>query len=362
MLPRFKPRIESYIPPSPSVVRDYNAHSWPRDEDEEQDQDDQDNPDNQDNLEHTTRTFWAQHPKTSEFILGFLEGSSAGFVLGLATGGLGFLAIPILGILRGLYRVNKAEALQANFDNKEESFSHQLQAPLMSAAIGAGVGATIGLFLAPFTFGLSLPVCAAIGAGYGLIAGGLNHLDNKKCFNAGTPRKAEKEAHESAEIGILVGGAVGLILAPFTFGISLVVCPLLGAAVGYGVSKVASSLSKSGNKTIHQGKREATSVGAAIGAIVGALLSPFTFGLSIPLCALIGGSCGAAAGRQLPKFSSSTRNCFEALGRCVSGTTVEETFSPYKPYAENMGTTISQGSPTVSTPGAESPLPRGPWG
>merc|ERR1712242_455795 len=37
-------------------------------------------------------------------------------------------------------------------------------------------------------------------------------------------------------------------------------------------------------------------VGGAVGAAVGVLPAIFTFGLSIPFCAVVGGGCGCAAG------------------------------------------------------------------
>jgi F0F1-type ATP synthase assembly protein I len=244
----------------------------------------------------------------SEFLIGCVEGIAAGIVVGLFTGGIGWAAIPVFAILRGLHRREKRSALinatlidaidDANATKKYEKNTFDIIPSLKSTtnvlkriALGAAAGAFIGFILAPFTLGLSIPICAAIGAGCGLLNAGVNALDNKYVLGKvlGKEENTKKkeftiQARESASIGALAGAAIGLALAPLTLGISLVIGPLVGAGLGYVSSKIA-------NNCYENSARIGTLAGAVAGAAVGAtimLLAPWTLGISLIIGPLVG--------------------------------------------------------------------------
>lgn len=114
------------------------------------------------------------------------------------------------------------------------------------AVIGAGIGAGIGFFLLPVTFGLSVPLLAAIGGVVGGAAVGVGVGTGIGAIVDSTPPEPKKPGFFKRHFSKLVGGASGAV------------------------------------------------IGAAIGAGIGFALLPLTFGLSVPLFAAIGGVIGGA--------------------------------------------------------------------
>merc|ERR1719220_505277 len=63
-----------------------------------------------------------------------------------------------------------------------------------------------------------------------------------------------------------------------------------------GVQATAASAAGGGVILGAGGAATGLAVGGAVGAVVGVVPAIFTFGLSIPFCAVVGGGCGLAAG------------------------------------------------------------------
>lgn len=255
-------------------------------------------------MTHTRKTkgkksWWFSYKR--EFLLGAIEGGALGGVITIATGGLGFLAIPIFGVLRGLDRVNQMrniiKKLPKSFGGGPSSEVEWQWNLFKGSVSGAAYGAAFGFLFAGFTFGLSIPIGAAIGLGSALFNEYINHKAIKEKSN---------EPFLAGQVGLLglFGGAalgLGILLTPLTGGLSLVVSAAIvgvGALVGGGLGVGLSNwISKQFGKTPYaKSTAVATTMGASgfalIGAGIGAVLSPFTLGLSIPLCALIGACVG----------------------------------------------------------------------
>merc|ERR1719384_102131 len=63
-----------------------------------------------------------------------------------------------------------------------------------------------------------------------------------------------------------------------------------------GVQATAASAVGGGAVLGAGGAATGLAVGGVVGAVVGVVPAIFTFGLSIPFCAVVGGGCGLAAG------------------------------------------------------------------
>lgn len=242
--------------------------------------------------------------KRRESRWGALEGLAMGAVLGFFTGGIGWVMIPICMAWRVFDRLNKANSLVQKIDNHGKI---SLMGVVKGAGLGAAVGASIGLMLAGFTFGLSIPIGAAVGFLYGLVDAGLNEYVSGKLFSGKLSKKEVglyMVANQGAFLGSLGGAALGLglLLAPFTAGISLIPSiaivagsALVGGLSGYGISKGLSShfsAQHAGSSLVAASLGSLS--GLAAGAMIGVFFAPITFGLSVPICALIGAFAGGS--------------------------------------------------------------------
>merc|ERR1719499_925142 len=85
-------------------------------------------------------------------------------------------------------------------------------------------------------------------------------------------------------------------------------------------------------------------MGGAVGAVIGLVPALFTFGLSIPFCAVIGGGCGGAIGTAVggtaggvvgvSGYAAYTRR--EAIAKAIRST-IEKVGSSAKSAAEHAG-------------------------
>lgn len=266
-----------------------------------------------------------KHSYYREFGWGAIEGLALGVVIGICTGGIGFLAMPIFGFLRGLDKVNKMhninKSLPMSLGGERDD---QLRWNLVKGTFsGAAYGASAGLVLAGFTFGLSIAIGALAGAVYGIFEAYAQESINKKAM----AKKSNEPflAGQGGLVGLLGGAALGLglLLAPFTGGLSLIPSLVIvagGALAGAGFGAGMSTwISNQFGKTQHaKSTSAATTVGmsggAVAGAIIGALFSPFTLGLSIPLCALIGAFVGGSGFGLVERFTGFFEKVYN-LGR-----------------------------------------------
>lgn len=191
---------------------------------------------------------------------------------------------------------------------------------------GGTVGAAIGLPLALFTLGLSIPVGSAIGGGCGL-AFGSAFGGSFGFVGAGI---AGYGAHvKRAEIRSLINTLKTKVMS---YSISAkrkaveVSCVAMATVKGTAVTYLGATKEKAAqaakatkarakkitaDKTVQAatastvggavilgtgGAATGLATGTAIGAAVGLVPAIFTFGLSIPCFALVGGGCGLAAG------------------------------------------------------------------
>ena len=273
---------------------------------------------------------------------GLLEGAAFGAVLGFFTGGIGFLAIPILAFFQGVYKFNNLRSSVESVGVVSQpvlkpSVWDTLKQPLWNTLKGTGVGcaygAAIGLLFAGFTFGASIPICAAIGAFCGLATTCLN-----ECFIL--KKKSSNNTMEDSSLGLLGGiaGGLALIAAPFTGGLSLLWSAMtvaggavMGAVAGAFGSKVFGKIPKENQNSTYiattvgvvTGVGGGALIGATKGAALGAMLAPITFGISIPVGALIGALLGGCVGGTI----------LGALVRCCGylfkeRSVVEKTHSP----------------------------------
>lgn len=209
---------------------------------------------------------------------------------------------------------------------------------------GGAAGAGLGLLPAFFTFGLSIPLGAAIGAGCGMTAGGaaggsvgfvgagavgyrtyiwrgpngslitslcmrLEAIGDNLAYTAGClSRMAMRKA---ANVNTILTARIG----PYVFAVRTKTAALFIAVKNKVVSVVdvarvttvryasdkevqaAAATAVSGAVVLGTGGAAAGLVtGGTIGAAVGLPLAIFTFGTSIPFFAFVGGGCGAATG------------------------------------------------------------------
>eukprot|EP00931_Biecheleriopsis_adriatica_P031687 TRINITY_DN1854_c0_g2_i1.p1 TRINITY_DN1854_c0_g2~~TRINITY_DN1854_c0_g2_i1.p1 ORF type:complete len:373 (+),score=74.64 TRINITY_DN1854_c0_g2_i1:42-1121(+) len=140
---------------------------------------------------------------------------------------------------------------------------------------GAALCGAISTFFAPLTFGLSVPVSVCICSGTGLWLGALGGAFTGAAFGAVLGFLAERLGFD---VGRVDPGRHRLMLALATFITAAFIsppCAAIGAMMGL--------LS-----------------GSCLGMLAGLLLAPFTFGLSVPLAvvafAVIGSSVDGAAG------------------------------------------------------------------
>lgn len=214
----------------------------------------------------------------------------------------------------------------------------------VGALAGGAVGAGIGLLPALFTFGLSIPLGAAIGAGCGMTAGGatvgglgfvcagavgyrtyawrgpngslitslcmrLEAVGDNLAYTAGClSRIAMRKA---ASVRTILNAHIG----PYVFAVRTKTAALMNSVKGKVFSVVditrvtivryvsdkqvqaAAATAVSGAVVFGTGGATAGLVtGGIAGAAVGLPLAIFTLGTSIPFCALVGGGCGAATG------------------------------------------------------------------
>jgi len=176
---------------------------------------------------------------------------------------------------------------------------------------GGAVGACLGLLPAIFTFGLSIPLFAALGGASGLILGGAagsaagltggsaaglaaytkraeigSGLARVQAWSSATLAKARRRAAiecaaawelATAFCGWSKGKTVELAADK---GVQVAAASAVGGAAVLGTGGGAAGLL----------------AGGAVGAAVGVVPALFTFGLSIPFCAVVGGGCGLVTG------------------------------------------------------------------
>lgn len=140
---------------------------------------------------------------------------------------------------------------------------------VLGLVLGAAAGAAAGSLLAPLTLGFSAPACCFFGALGGLMLGAalgctggviLGASLGLLCFATNMPSGWTKPRD-----GQVLQVAAPLILTGFTGPIFASFGAFLGLLSG-----------------------------AFLGLIAGLFLAPFTFGISVPICACLGGIVGAA--------------------------------------------------------------------
>jgi len=210
--------------------------------------------------------------------------------------------------------------------------------------VGGTIGAAVGIIPAFLTFGLSIPLGAALGSGCGVAVGGLAGGATGMAgagaagYGAYTKRQEIGDAVNQAQTkGVEVLGrtksevegrtaaakarAVGAYTTAMEHCTSHMTKTSEKAASVCGVAKerVTQALETTKAKTLEIASDRSVQVaaasatggavamgaggaatglvtGGAIGAAVGVVPAIFTFGLSIPVCAMVGGSCGLVTG------------------------------------------------------------------
>jgi len=210
-------------------------------------------------------------------------------------------------------------------------------------AAGGLAGAAAGVLPALFTFGLSIPIGAAIGAGCGTVAGGAVGGTvgftgaGAAGYGAYTKRVEIKSAIVSARAKLSAaidrtqstsklyaaktkkklvdtGVAVKRHLIYDAMLVREVAWTLRGLAVHHGKIGAEKTMKVVKNKEVQGTAASATGgavalgaggaatgvvAGGTLGAAAGLLPALFTFGLSIPVFAVVGGGCGLVAGSTL---------------------------------------------------------------
>jgi len=198
---------------------------------------------------------------------------------------------------------------------------------------GGAVGAAVGILPALFTFGLSIPLGAVIGAGCGAAvggaAGGTVGFTGAGAVGFGAYTKRAEIKSLTAAAHAKVKAALGNAKLRTTAFVTLTtkktsdICTVVKnrvlecAAAGSeravstakttkakmievvsdkGVQATAASAAGGGVVLGAGGAATGVAVGGAVGAAVGVVPAIFTFGLSIPFCAVLGGGCGLAVG------------------------------------------------------------------
>lgn len=194
--------------------------------------------------------------------------------------------------------------------------------------VGGALGAAVGILPALFTFGLSIPLCGALGAGCGVVvggvAGGATGAAGAGAIGYGAYAKraeirrliktmTERIAQIPSNAEFLVENIYLLIAANFENlkerGIewrSRIVSSAFdaktkAARIVSDKDVQATAASAAGGAVVLGSGGAATGLvaGGAIGALVGVVPAIFTLGLSIPVFAVVGSGVGAAAGTAL---------------------------------------------------------------
>jgi len=210
-------------------------------------------------------------------------------------------------------------------------------------AAGGLVGAAVGVVPALFTFGLSIPFGAAIGAGCGAVAGGAAGGTvgfagaGAAGYGAYTKRTEIKSGVAAARAKLLaavdrtqttskayaaktkqkIADACLAVKRHLIYDAMMVremAWTLRGLAAHHGKLATEKTLKVVKNKEVQGTAASATggavalgaggaaagiATGGTVGAAVGLLPALFTFGLSIPVFAVVGGGCGLVAGSTL---------------------------------------------------------------
>lgn len=182
-----------------------------------------------------------------------------------ATAGMGLVA---LGILAYFYKLGMA------------AFKGAIVGATVGGVAGAGFGGflgfQLGVALAPFTFGLSIPVFTVLGASLGGATG--------------------------AAIGALAGGLIGYGLASgSSTAVSMGVGASTGGVVGGYLGFTAGTIVASTFTTLAIAACVATAIGCVLIPIA-AISSPIIIGVSTALGAVGGAAVGAAAGYAVGKY------------------------------------------------------------
>lgn len=197
---------------------------------------------------------------------------------------------------------------------------------------GGALGAAVGVVPALFTFGLSIPIGMMIGGGCGLVGGGA--LGGTTGFVGGgaagfgayTKRAAIRNAATSCIASIKKARRTVKEVVVYVYAKNrhrcIVAAQKIGARAAVARSKVVATAEKARLKTMDVASQRVLQVtaasaaggaavvgagGAATGALTGGVLGAavglvpalFTFGLSIPFCAVVGGGCGLVGGSAI---------------------------------------------------------------
>jgi len=199
--------------------------------------------------------------------------------------------------------------------------------------VGGSLGAAVGLIPALFTFGLSIPIGASIGGACGVVFGGAvgsgagfvgggaaglgayNKRESIKSFAAQSSAWVQKTlasgkakttgAYTATKACVSKRVTDATTLAAKGMGVVQEKTKALANRTHAKAKQVASdrtvqvtTASAVGGATLVGTGGAATGVlaGGALGAAIGVVPALFTFGLSIPVCALIGGGCGLVTG------------------------------------------------------------------
>jgi hypothetical protein len=211
---------------------------------------------------------------------------------------------------------------------------------VLGLALGVMSGASVGMIPALFTFGLSIPLFAAVGGGFGLFAGlpvggTAGAVGGGATGYAAYTKRAEikgltdkgyaqaKSTTQTAWAGVVSGSEAAVKFAGAkkdsakTLALSSV--DAARQKVGEGRECASKRLAAAKAKGIELASDRSVQVGAVsavggaatcgtaggvaglctgtvVGGAIGLVPALFTFGLSIPIGAAIGGSCGLVAG------------------------------------------------------------------
>jgi len=229
---------------------------------------------------------------------------------------------------------------------------------------GGALGAAIGILPAIFTFGLSIPVGAVMGAGCGVAVGGtvggVSGFTGAGAIGYGAYAKRVELVAAAVRAKTIALNTYNLVLAGKQRAVAKVVSACVEArrrvlrhagllrergitAVGIAVEKStkakakatviasdkevqATAASAAGGAVVLGTGGAATGLlsGGALGAAVGIVPAFFTFGLSIPFCAIVGGGLGLVTGTSI----GSTTGAFAGAG-CYRVYTKREAVKSY---------------------------------
>lgn len=191
---------------------------------------------------------------------------------------------------------------------------------------GGAAGAAIGLLPALFTFGLSIPFGAVIGATCGTVvgatAGGTVGLTGGSAVGYVAWKKRTDIRTFVVHLNMKIGTAITRTKIKVSYYADLTktkvvdTCTKTFGSTKEKVTRIAQNATARtkklvANKDVQRaaasgaagaaalgvgGAAAGAVTGGAVGAAVGLVPTLFTFGLSIPFCAVVGGGCGLAAG------------------------------------------------------------------